>query len=81
MDTALAFGKVLRTMRQDAGLTQEQLGLEADLRRTYVSILELGQQQGALEFLFNHAAKWCPEAYLPAQPPLPAMNCGYGRPR
>ena len=39
MDAALAFGRVLRKMRQDAALTQEQLGLEADLRRTYISIL------------------------------------------
>jgi len=31
-----------------AGMTQEQLGFEADLRRTYVSILELGQQQPTL---------------------------------
>ena len=35
-------------MRQDAGLTQEQLGFEADLRRTYISLLELGQQQPSL---------------------------------
>jgi transcriptional regulator with XRE-family HTH domain len=40
-------------MRQDAGLTQEQLGLEADLRRTYVSILELGQQQPSLSTILK----------------------------
>ena len=55
MDAAWAFGRVLRTMRQDAGLTQEQLGLEADLRRTYISILELGQQQPSLTTLFKLA--------------------------
>lgn len=55
MDVALAFGRVLRTMRQDAGLTQEQLGLEADLRRTYISILELGQQQPSLGTIFKLA--------------------------
>lgn len=48
MDAAVAFGRVLRRLRQDAGWTQEQLGLEADLRRTYVSILELGHQQPTL---------------------------------
>jgi transcriptional regulator with XRE-family HTH domain len=42
-------------MRQDAGLTQEQLGLEADLRRTYISILELGQQQPSLGTIFKLA--------------------------
>lgn len=37
-------------------MTQEELGLEADLRRTYVSILELGQQQPSLESLLKLAA-------------------------
>jgi hypothetical protein len=31
----VAFGKILRQLRQEAGLTQEVLGFEADLRRTY----------------------------------------------
>ena len=48
MELAVAFGVVLRRMRIDAGLTQEQLGFEAELRRTYVSVLELGQQQPSL---------------------------------
>ncbi len=48
MEPAVAFGRVLRQLRLDAGLTQETLGFEADLRRTYVSILELGQQQPTL---------------------------------
>lgn len=56
MDAALAFGKVLRRMRQDVGLTQEQLGLDADLRRTYVSILELGQQQPSLTTILKLAS-------------------------
>ena len=48
MDPAVAFGTVLRRLRQEASLTQEDLGFEADLRRTYVSVLELGQQQPSL---------------------------------
>lgn len=48
MDAGVAFGRVLRRLRLRAGLTQEQLGFEADLRRTYISILELGQQQPSL---------------------------------
>jgi transcriptional regulator with XRE-family HTH domain len=36
-------------------MTQEQLGFEADLRRTYISILELGQQQPSLETIFKLA--------------------------
>jgi transcriptional regulator with XRE-family HTH domain len=55
LDVALAFGKVLRRLRKEAGLTQEQLGLEADLRRTYISILELGQQQPSLTTILKIA--------------------------
>ena len=55
MDAAVAFGIVLRRLRLEAGLTQEQLGLEADLRRTYVSILELGHQQPTLTTILKLA--------------------------
>ena len=48
MEIAVAFGKVIRRLRKSAGLTQEELGLDADLRRTFVSVLELGQQQPTL---------------------------------
>lgn len=51
MDVAKKFGVVLREMRINAGMTQEQLGLEADLRRTFISLLELGQQQPTLTTL------------------------------
>ncbi|TAN86724.1 MAG: XRE family transcriptional regulator [Gallionella sp.] len=55
MDAGIAFGKVLRRLREAAGLTQEQFGFEADLRRTYVSILELGQQQPSLTTILKIA--------------------------
>jgi transcriptional regulator with XRE-family HTH domain len=55
LDLAVAFGVVLRRLRIDAGLTQEQLGFEAELRRTYVSVLELGQQQPSLTTIFKLA--------------------------
>ena len=48
MEIAVAFGKVIRALRIKAGLTQEELGLDADVRRTFVSVLELGQQQPSL---------------------------------
>lgn len=56
MDAAAAFGKVLRRLRLARGLSQEQLGLDADLRRTYISILELGQQQPSLNTILKLAA-------------------------
>jgi len=39
----------------EAGFTQEQFGFEADLRRTYISILELGQQQPSLASILKIA--------------------------
>lgn len=51
-----AFGAVLRERRLQAALTQEQLAFEADIRRNYVSMLELGQNQPTLTMLFTLAA-------------------------
>ncbi len=56
MDAGVAFGRVLRRLREASGLTQEQLGFEADLRRTYISILELGQQQPSLATILKLAS-------------------------
>lgn len=53
--TAETFGSVLRELRQQAGLTQEQLGFESDLRRTFISLLELGQQQPTLTTILKIA--------------------------
>ncbi|MEM7310950.1 MAG: helix-turn-helix transcriptional regulator [Planctomycetota bacterium] len=36
------FGRALRQMRQELGLTQEQLGLRAGVDRVYISELERG---------------------------------------
>jgi len=46
------FGKVLRDLRTQVGLTQEQLGLECDLDRTFISLLERGLRQPTLTTLF-----------------------------
>lgn len=56
MEPAKAFGSVLRKLRQEANLTQEGLGFEADLRRTYISILELGEQQPSLTTILRLSA-------------------------
>lgn len=55
MQPAVAFGRVLRRLSQKKGLTQDALGLEADLRRTFVSVLELGQQQPTLTTILKLA--------------------------
>ena len=56
MDPGLAFGKVLRTVRREAGLTQEQLALAADIDRTFVSLIERGERQPTVRVLFKLAA-------------------------
>lgn len=56
MELAVVFGAVLREHRLRAELTQEQLAFEADIRRNYVSMLELGQNQPTLTMLFALAA-------------------------
>ena len=58
MDSTVAcvFGVVLRRLRKEAGLTQEQLGLEADLQRKFISSLELGEKQPTLTTVFKLAS-------------------------
>ena len=41
----VAFGLALRRARLTAGMTQEQLGLEAGIQRNFVSLIETGQNQ------------------------------------
>ena len=55
MDQGLAFGKVLRVVRKQAGLTQEQVGLAAQLDRTFVSMMERGERQPTVRVLFKLA--------------------------
>jgi transcriptional regulator with XRE-family HTH domain len=47
-DLDKAFGIALRKLRLAKKLTQEQLGFEAGLRRTFISSLELGEKQPSL---------------------------------
>jgi transcriptional regulator with XRE-family HTH domain len=44
-DYELPFGAALRRLRLDAGMTQEQLGLEAGVQRNFISLIETGQNQ------------------------------------
>lgn len=45
---ARAFGQALKQARMQAGLTQLELALEADMDRTYPSLLERGLKQPTL---------------------------------
>ncbi len=41
----LPFGAALRRVRLAAGMTQEQLGLEAAVQRNFISLIERGENQ------------------------------------
>ncbi len=43
-----AFGCILKSTRSKKGLSQEQLALNCDLDRTFISMLERGQRQPSL---------------------------------
>lgn len=55
LDISSAFGKVLRQKRKEAGLTQEQLGLEAHVQRNFVSLIERGVNQPTITVVFKLA--------------------------
>lgn len=55
MDLSKAFGIAIRKLRLSKGLTQEQLGFEADLRRTFISSLELGEKKPSLTTIYQIA--------------------------
>ncbi len=52
---AITFGATLRRLRKRVGLSQEQLALEADLQRNYISLMELGRYQPTITTLFKVA--------------------------
>ena len=49
------FGQVLRELRTERGLSQEELGFESDYHRTYISQLERGQKNPSLKAIFRLA--------------------------
>ena len=55
MELENAFGKVLRELRTERGLSQESLALEASVQRNYVSLLERGKYAASLRVLFQLA--------------------------
>jgi transcriptional regulator with XRE-family HTH domain len=46
-----SFGKVLRQLREEQGLSQESFGFEISRHRTYISQLERGQKSPTLTTL------------------------------
>lgn len=46
-----AFGELIRELRIDAGLTQEQLSFRARVHRTYIGNLERGEKSPTLDVI------------------------------
>lgn len=55
MEPGVAFGQVLRALRRDAGLSQEQLALAAGVERNFVSLIERGVNQPTIRVIFKLA--------------------------
>ncbi len=51
-----AFGKVLREIRHEHSLSQEELGFESNFHRTYISLLERGRKSPSLNTVFQLSA-------------------------
>lgn len=55
MDPGIAFGKVLRLVRKEAKMSQEQLALSAEVERNFVSLIERGVNQPTIRVVFKLA--------------------------
>ena len=55
LDVSVAFGRVLRRIRIERGLSQEALAAEAGLQRKYISLLEQGVYQTKFVTVFRLA--------------------------
>ena len=69
-DPRRLFGKQLRELRQERGISQEKLAEMADLHRNYVGVLERGGQFASLDAICKlaHALKIKPADLLKNQP-------------
>ncbi len=53
MNIDLAIAKILKKIRENKGISQEQLAFKADLHRTYISQLERGLKSITVKTLFK----------------------------
>jgi transcriptional regulator with XRE-family HTH domain len=50
---AIAFGRVIRELRNQHNISQEKLALISDLDRTFISLLERGLRQPSLKSILR----------------------------
>ncbi|MGI1809701.1 helix-turn-helix domain-containing protein [Priestia sp. TGN 0903] len=53
MDIEQAFGIIIKKYRVELSLSQEKLALEANLDRTFISLLERGKRKPTVNTLFS----------------------------
>lgn len=51
MDLCRQFGRNVKRLRKEAGLSQEKLALEADVTRSYMSDVETGRRNPTLKIV------------------------------
>jgi transcriptional regulator with XRE-family HTH domain len=56
MKIELAFAEVLKEVRRESGISQDQLARMANLDRTFISLLERGLRQPSLKSIFQIAS-------------------------
>ena len=54
-EVSVALGLAVKELREKVGLSQEQLGLETGVHRTYVSLIERGIRHPTVDILFRLA--------------------------
>jgi len=53
MELEKILGEELRKIREEKGLSQEELGFKSDYHRTYISQIERGQKSVSLKAVFK----------------------------
>ena len=48
-ELSLNFGKIIREIRKEKSLSQEELGFRSNLHRTYIGMIERGEKNISLE--------------------------------
>jgi transcriptional regulator with XRE-family HTH domain len=43
-ELSLNFGKIIRELRKEKNLSQEELGFQSNLHRTYIGMIERGEE-------------------------------------
>lgn len=56
MDPVISFGRILRRLRKQAGLSQEKLAFKAEIERNFVSLIERGINQPTIRVIFKLSA-------------------------